>query len=77
MAQARPTKRKVVARKKTTKSTRPRARAPQTLKSLNPRTGEIRGEVTATAPGEVSDVVERARKVAPEWAAIAPEAGLA
>ena len=56
MAQAKPTKRKVVARKKkTTKSTRPRARAPQTLKSLNPRTGETRGEVPATAPGEVSD----------------------
>jgi acyl-CoA reductase-like NAD-dependent aldehyde dehydrogenase len=73
MAQAKPTKRRAVARKKTTKSTRSRMRAPQNLESLNPRTGEIRGEIPATAPAEVADVVERARKVAPEWAAIAPE----
>ena len=73
MAQPKPTKRRAVARKKTTKTTRPRARAPRKLTSLNPRTGEVRGEVPATAPGEVADVVERARKVAPEWAAIAPE----
>src|ERR671919_557436 len=71
MAEAKPTKPRAVTRKKTTRSTRPRP--PQTLKSLNPRTGEIRGEVPANAPGEVADVVERARKVAPEWAATAPE----
>jgi acyl-CoA reductase-like NAD-dependent aldehyde dehydrogenase len=73
MAQAKPTKPKTVARKRTSKTTRARTKAPQKLKSLNPRTGEIRGEIQANAPGEISDVVDRARKVAPEWAAIAPE----
>ncbi|MGH2818341.1 MAG: aldehyde dehydrogenase family protein [Actinomycetota bacterium] len=73
MAQAKPTRPRAATRKRTTKTTRSRVRAPQKLKSLNPRTGEIRSEVQANAPGEISDVVDRARKVAPEWAAIAPE----
>jgi acyl-CoA reductase-like NAD-dependent aldehyde dehydrogenase len=73
MAQAKPTRPKTATRKRTTKTPRSRARAPQKLKSLNPRTGEIRSEIQANAPGEILDVVDRARKVAPEWAAIAPE----
>jgi acyl-CoA reductase-like NAD-dependent aldehyde dehydrogenase len=43
-----------------------------TLKSMNPRTGEVVGEVPASSPNEVADVVAVARKVAPEWAAIDP-----
>jgi acyl-CoA reductase-like NAD-dependent aldehyde dehydrogenase len=54
-------------------ATRKRVSAPVTLKSFNPRTGEVRAEIPAVAPGEVRDYVEQARKVAPEWAAIAPE----
>lgn len=46
--------------------------ATQMLKSFNPRTGEIRGEIPATPLAEVPLVVERARKMAPEWAAIGP-----
>lgn len=44
----------------------------QTLKSFNPRTGEVRGEIPVTPMAEVPAVVERARKMAPEWAAIGP-----
>jgi acyl-CoA reductase-like NAD-dependent aldehyde dehydrogenase len=73
MAQAKPTRPRTATRKRTTKTTRSRAKAPQKLKSLNPRTGEIRSQIQANAPGEIPDVVDRARKVAPEWAAIAPE----
>lgn len=47
--------------------------SPQSLKSFNPRTGETIREISAIAPGEVRDVVEQARKVAPEWGAIDPE----
>jgi acyl-CoA reductase-like NAD-dependent aldehyde dehydrogenase len=44
--------------------------SPQTLKSFNPRTGETMREIPAIAPAEVRDVVDQARKVAPEWGAI-------
>lgn len=44
--------------------------SPQTLKSFNPRTGETIREVPAIAPAEVRDIVDQARKVAPEWGAI-------
>jgi succinate-semialdehyde dehydrogenase/glutarate-semialdehyde dehydrogenase len=47
--------------------------SPQTLKSFNPRTGETMREIPAIAPAEVRDVVEQARKVAPEWGAIDAE----
>ncbi|HYI44866.1 MAG TPA: aldehyde dehydrogenase family protein [Actinomycetota bacterium] len=43
------------------------------LKSFNPRTGEVMAEIPTTSPAEVKEVVERGRKVQPEWAAIAPE----
>jgi acyl-CoA reductase-like NAD-dependent aldehyde dehydrogenase len=43
-----------------------------TLRSFNPRTGEIREEIPVTPADEVALVVERARKMAPEWAAIGP-----
>jgi len=43
-----------------------------TLKSFNPRTGEVLREISSVAPGQVRDYVEQARKVAPEWAAIDP-----
>ena len=43
-----------------------------TLTSFDPRTGEVRGEVPVTSVAEVPLVVERARKMAPEWAAIGP-----
>jgi acyl-CoA reductase-like NAD-dependent aldehyde dehydrogenase len=56
-----------------TKTTRKRRSSPPTLKSFNPRTGQVIGEVTANSPGEVQDLVEVARKVQPEWAAIDPE----
>ena len=59
--------------RKTTKTRRSKAEAPQTLKSFNPATGEIMGEIPANSPGEVADIVAQARKVAPEWAAIPPE----
>lgn len=42
----------------------------QMLRSFNPRTGETIREIPAIAPAEVRDVVEQARKVAPEWGAI-------
>ena len=45
----------------------------QTLRSFNPRTGEVRKEIATTPVEEVPIVVERARKMAPEWAAIGPE----
>lgn len=45
----------------------------QTLKSFNPRTGEVRKEIPVTPVEEVPLVVERARKMAPEWAAIGVE----
>jgi acyl-CoA reductase-like NAD-dependent aldehyde dehydrogenase len=45
----------------------------QRLKSFNPRTGEVVREIDATPVEEVAEVVSRARKVAPEWAAIPPQ----
>jgi acyl-CoA reductase-like NAD-dependent aldehyde dehydrogenase len=62
-------------RTRTTKTTRTRTapKSSQSLKSINPQTGEVRGEIPAIAPAEVADVVAQARKVAPEWAAISPE----
>jgi acyl-CoA reductase-like NAD-dependent aldehyde dehydrogenase len=66
--------------RKTTKAARkpnprksPRTKAPEKLISRNPATGEVLGEVPTTPPGEVAEVVARARKVQPEWAAIPPE----
>ena len=46
---------------------------PQSLRSFNPRTGATIREIAAISPAEVRDVVEQARKVAPEWGAIDPE----
>ena len=46
---------------------------PKVLPSTNPQTGEALGDVRATTPGEVRDLVALARKVQPEWAAIAPQ----
>ena len=53
------------------KSSQPRPNG--TLKSFNPRTGEVIAEIQPTHPEEVAEIVDHARKVAPEWAAIAPE----
>src|SRR5688500_17216856 len=61
-------------RKKTTRRTSKKAEAPTTLKSFNPRTGEVMREIPANSAGEVVDIVSSARKVAPEWAGI-PVAG--
>lgn len=61
------TKRKASTRSKSRPDT------PPTLKSLNPRTGEVRAEIPTVNPEEVRDAVEVARKVAPEWGAISPE----
>ena len=63
-------------RKKTTRKTTRRTRkveSPTTLKSFNPRTGEVMREIPANSPAEVADVVATARKVAPEWGAIPVE----
>ena len=46
---------------------------PVMLKSFNPRTGEVMGEVAATSVEGVREAVEHARKVASEWGAIAPQ----
>lgn len=54
-----------------TRATTPKT--PEGLKSFNPATGETLGEVAANAPGEIAGIVEHARKVAPEWAAIPPQ----
>jgi acyl-CoA reductase-like NAD-dependent aldehyde dehydrogenase len=74
------------SRKRTTKKTsapkapprkpaasKSRAKTPPTLKSMNPRTGEVLREIPTVSPEEVRDAVEVARKVAPEWGAISPE----
>ena len=47
--------------------------AQERLESFNPRTGEVVGTVEATPVAEVAEVVARARKVAPEWAAVPPQ----
>ena len=54
-------------------STTPAAPASPTLKSFNPQTGAVMREIQTHSPEEVREAVERARKVAPEWAAIPPE----
>lgn len=43
------------------------------LRSFDPRTGDVVREIDATPVPEVAEVVARARKVAPEWAAIPPQ----
>ncbi len=43
------------------------------LESFNPRTGEVVRTIEATPVEEVAEAVARARKVAPEWAAIPPQ----
>ena len=55
------------------KRTSRKSAANGTLKSVNPRTGEVMREIPTTPVEEVRNVVERARKVQPEWADIAPE----
>lgn len=55
-----------------TKTTRSRSKKPVALKSFNPRTGEVMGEVPAATPGQVADLVAAARKIQPEWASIPP-----
>lgn len=50
-----------------------KSKGPAMLKSFNPRTGEVMGEVPSSSVAEVNEAVEHARKVAPEWAAIAPQ----
>lgn len=47
--------------------------SPQSLTSFDPRTGETIRTIPAIAPAEVREVVEQARKVAPEWGAIDTE----
>ena len=46
------------------------ATASHTLKSINPRTGEVLREIETTPIEEIPIIVERARKMAPEWAGI-------
>ena len=60
-------------RKKTTRRSTKKSAEPVTLKSFNPRTGEVMGEIPANSAAEVADIVGNARKVAPEWAAIPVE----
>lgn len=45
---------------------------PVMLKSFNPRTGEVMRMVPSATVEDVREAVAHARKVAPEWAAIAP-----
>ncbi|MGH2698203.1 MAG: aldehyde dehydrogenase family protein, partial [Actinomycetota bacterium] len=52
--------------------TKARASKSATLKSSNPQTGESLGEISATNPSEIGGLVDAARKVQPEWGAIAP-----
>ena len=51
-------------------TTRPGVSKPATLRSTNPQTGEALGEVNPSRPEEIRGVVDAARKVQPEWAAI-------
>lgn len=55
------------------KGTRTRSKKAATLTSFNPRTGEAMGQVAATPPGDVVNVVAQARKIQREWAAIPPK----
>ena len=56
----------------TTKNGRKQA-SPDTIKSINPRTGEVLREIETTPIEEIPIIVERARKMAPEWAGIGVE----
>lgn len=55
---------------------RPESRTFQinTLKSFNPATGEMLGEVPVSTPEEVREAVAAARKAAPAWAALGADA---
>ncbi len=46
------------------------AAAADTLKSYNPATGELVGEVPATPIGEIDQIVDRARAAQPAWRAL-------
>ncbi len=49
------------------------ASKPLTLTVRNPQTGRVTGEIAATDPREIGEIVALARKVQPEWAGIAPQ----
>lgn len=57
----------------TTKKATAKKSEPPTLKSFNPRTGEVVEEIIPVAPAEVAEVVAQARKVAPEWGSLSVE----
>jgi acyl-CoA reductase-like NAD-dependent aldehyde dehydrogenase len=59
-------------KKKTPRRRTTKPKGPDKLVRFNPSTGEKFGEVAANSPGEIGDIVEQARKVQPEWAAIEP-----
>jgi len=42
------------------------------LRSMNPATGEVVGEVPVTPPDRIPAIVARAREAAPRWAALTP-----
>jgi acyl-CoA reductase-like NAD-dependent aldehyde dehydrogenase len=48
-----------------------------TLRSINPATGELVGEVPVTPPDAIAAVVERARRAQPAWAALGLDGRLA
>jgi len=50
---------------------------PTTLKSFNPATGEVVGEVPVSTPAEITDRVARARKAQPAWRGLGLEARVA
>src|SRR5687767_11389055 len=65
-------KKKTTARKKaTTKKSTPKE--PTSLRSFNPATGEVLGEIPTTPSADVREIVAQARKVAPEWGDISPD----
>ncbi len=70
MAQPKTT-RKTTARRSPVSRAKPATNGP--LTSYNPGTGQVLAEIEATLPEEVANIVEHARKVAPEWAAIGPK----
>ncbi|MDQ3771512.1 MAG: hypothetical protein M3343_05420 [Actinomycetota bacterium] len=46
------------------------ASKPLTLTARDPQTGRVTGEIAATDPREIGEIVARARKVQPEWAGL-------
>ncbi len=54
---------KTTTKKKTTRSRSAKSTRPVTLKSFNPRTGEVMREIPANSPAEVGAAVAGARKV--------------